>query len=254
MTSPVKPGAEPYSADGGRTGVLLSHGFTGSPASMTPWARHLAGLGHTVRVPLLPGHGTTWQDMNRTRWTNWYATLDAALTELRMTCDRVVVAGLSMGGCLALRLAEQRPEDVDALVLVNPAVNVKRLDIKVVPVLQWIVPSMPGIGNDIKKTGEDEIGYDRTPLKALASQVRMWKDVRAGLPTVTQPLLLFRSADDHVVDETSASIILDGVSSSVAELVPLTDSFHVATLDNDAPLIFDRTAAFIDEHVGATSA
>lgn len=251
MTSHVLSGAEPFSADGGRTGVLLSHGFTGSPASMTPWARHLAGLGHTVRVPRLPGHGTTWQDMNRTRWTDWYDTLDAALTELRATCDRVVVAGLSMGGCLALRLAEQRPDDVDAVVLVNPAVNVKRLDIKLVPVLQWVVPSMPGIGNDIKKPGQDEIGYDRTPLKALASQVTMWKDVRAGLPKVTQPLLLFRSADDHVVDETSATIILDGVSSTVAELVPLTDSFHVATLDNDAPLIFDRTDAFIAEHVGA---
>lgn len=251
MTSHVLPGAEPFTAEGGRTGVLLSHGFTGSPASMTPWAKHLAGLGFAVSVPLLPGHGTTWQDMNRTRWTDWYGTLDTALTELRATCDRVVVAGLSMGGCLALRLAEQRPADVDALVLVNPAVNVKRLDIKLVPVLQWIVPSMPGIGNDIKKPGQDEVGYDRTPLKALASQVTMWKDVRAGLPTVTQPLLMFRSADDHVVDETSASIILDGVSSDVAELVTLTDSFHVATLDNDAPLIFDRTAAFIAEHVGA---
>ena len=54
MTSQPKPGAEPFAADGGRTGVLLSHGFTGSPASMTPWARHLAGRGHTVRVPLLP--------------------------------------------------------------------------------------------------------------------------------------------------------------------------------------------------------
>ncbi|MET0768158.1 MAG: alpha/beta fold hydrolase [Aeromicrobium sp.] len=251
MTSPVTPGAEPFEAVGGRTGVLLSHGFTGSPASMTPWARHLAALGHTVKVPLLPGHGTTWQHMNRTRWTDWYGTLDAALTELRATCDHVVVAGLSMGGCLALRLAEQRPDDVDALVLVNPAVNVKRFDIKLVPVLQWVVPSMPGIGNDIKKPGQDEIGYDRTPLKALASQVTMWKDVRAGLPTITQPLLMFRSADDHVVDETSAAIILDGVSSSVTELVPLADSFHVATLDNDAPLIFDRTDAFIAEHVGA---
>jgi carboxylesterase len=250
MTQSVTPGAEPFSADGGRTGVLLSHGFTGSPASMTPWARHLAGLGHTVRVPRLPGHGTTWQDMNRTRWTNWYATVDTALTELCAICDHVVVAGLSMGGCLALRLAEQRPSDVDALVLVNPAVNVKRFDVKLVPALQWVVPSMPGIGNDIKKAGQDELGYDRTPLKALASQLAMWKDVRAGLSAITQPLLMFRSADDHVVDETSQAIILGGVSSTVKELVTLRDSFHVATLDNDAPLIFERAAAFIAEHVG----
>ena len=251
MTSTLVRGAEPFAVDGGRTGVLLSHGFTGSPASMTPWAKHLAGLGHTVRVPRLPGHGTTWQDMNRTRWTDWYGEVDAALTDLRTTCDHVVVAGLSMGGCLALRLAEQRPSEVDALVLVNPAVNVKRFDVKLVPALQWIVPSMPGIGNDIKKPGQDEVGYDRTPLKALASQLVMWKDVRAGLPAITQPLLLFRSADDHVVDETSQAIITDGVSSTVKEVVMLDDSYHVATLDNDAALIFDRTASFIAEHVGS---
>lgn len=251
MTSIVVPGAEPFRADGNRTGILLCHGFTGSPASMIPWAQHLAELGHTVRVPRLPGHGTTWREMNRTRWTDWYAELDTALTELRATCDHVIVAGLSMGGCLALRLAEQRPHDVDALVLVNPAVNLDRLDLRLVPALQWIIPAMPGIGNDIKLPGQDEIGYDRTPLKALASQLTMWKDVRANLPKVTQPLLLFRSDDDHVVDATSVSIILDGVSSTVKEFVPLANSFHVATLDHDAALIFERSAAFIAEHVGA---
>ena len=247
----IVPGAEPFSATGGRTGVLLSHGFTGSPASMVPWARQLAGLGYTVRVPRLPGHGTTWKDMNRTRWQDWYGELDRALTELRTQCDRVVVAGLSMGGCLALRLAEQRPDDVAALVLVNPAVNVARFDIKLVPALQWVIPAMPGIGNDIKKSGMDEIGYDKTPLKALASQVKMWKDVRANLASVRQPLLFFRSDDDHVVDITSKDIILDGVSSIVKEFVELKDSFHVATLDNDAQLIFDRTAAFITANVGS---
>ncbi len=254
-TSPVTvvPGAEPFASDGGRIGVLLSHGFTGSPASMTPWAKHLAGEGYSVRVPRLPGHGTTWKDMNRTRWNDWYGELDTALTELHTICDRVVVAGLSMGGCLALRLAEQRPADVDALVLVNPAVNVARFDIKLVPALQWIVPAMPGIGNDIKKPGGDEVGYDKTPLKALASQLKMWKDVRANLGKVTQPLLFFRSDDDHVVDITSKGLILDGVSSSVKDFVELKDSYHVATLDNDAPLIFERTSAFIAEHVGATS-
>lgn len=251
MTSTVMPGAEPFAAKGGRIGVLLSHGFTGSPASMTPWAKHLAERGHTVAVPRLPGHGTTWQDMNRTTWQEWYGELDAALTELRATCDKVVVAGLSMGGCLALRLAEQRPGDVDAIVLVNPAVNVKRFDIKLVPALKWIIPAMPGIGNDIKKPDQDEIGYDKTPLKALASQLHMWKDVRAGLDKVTQPLLFFRSNDDHVVDETSKDIILSGVSSPVAQFVPLINSFHVATLDHDAELIFERTDAFIAEHVSA---
>ncbi len=220
---------------------------------MTPWARQLADLGYTVRVPRLPGHGTTWKDMNTTRWQDWYGELDTALTELHTTCDQVVVAGLSMGGCLALRLAQQRPGDVDALVLVNPAINIARFDVKLVPALQWIVPAMPGIGNDIKKVGGDEVGYDKTPLKALASQLKMWKGVRADLGKVTQPLILFRSDEDHVVDITSKDLILAGVSSTVKDFVELKDSFHVATLDNDAPLIFDRTAAFIAQHVGVVS-
>jgi len=253
MTTSLLPGAEPFAADGGRTGVLLSHGFTGSPASMRPWARHFADAGHTVRVPLLPGHGTTWRDLNSTRWTDWYGELDSALTRLRAVCDHVIVAGLSMGGCLALRLAQQRPDDIDALVLVNPAVNVKRFDVKLVPLLQWVVPSMPGIGNDIKMPGQDEVGYDRTPLKALASQLTMWKDVRTNLAAVTQPLLLMRSDDDHVVDETSMAIILAGVSSTVKEVVALKNSFHVATLDHDAPLIFDRTDGFMAQHLGAAA-
>src|SRR4051794_6293467 len=95
---PVVPGAEAFSADGGHIGVLLSHGFTGSPASMIPWGKSLAEQGYTVRVPRLPGHGTTWKDMNTTRWDAWYGELDSALTELHTTCDKVVVAGLSMGG------------------------------------------------------------------------------------------------------------------------------------------------------------
>lgn len=249
-TSPaLVSGTEPFSADGGHIGVLLSHGFTGSPASMVPWGKQLAALGHTVRVPRLPGHGTTWKDMNTTRWEDWYAEVDAALTDLRARCDRVVVAGLSMGGCLALRLAEQRPDEVDAIVLVNPAVNLSRFDLKLLPVLKWLVPSMPGIGNDIKRPGRDEIGYDRTPLKALASQLVMWKDVRANLANVTQPLLIFRSDEDHVLDATSVDLIRAGVSSTVSELVPLSESYHVATIDHDDQLIFDRAAAFITQHV-----
>ena len=252
-TNPAKlvPGTEPLTVDGSRIGVLLSHGFTGSPASMVPWGHDLAARGYSVRVPLLPGHGTTWKDMNKTGWEDWYGEVDRALTELRTSCDKVVVGGLSMGGCLALRLAEQRPDDVDAVVLVNPAVSLDNKALAILPALKLIVPSLPGIGNDIKKPGMDEIGYGRTPLRALASQLKMWKDVRNNLAKVTQPLLFFRSDDDHVVDAGSMDIIRDGVSSTTADFVALHDSFHVATIDNDAKLIFDTSADFIAAHVGA---
>jgi carboxylesterase len=247
----VKPHAEPLSVDGGTVGVLLSHGFTGSPASMKPWGEYLAKRGFTVRVPRLPGHGTRWQDLNRVRWDDWYGELDAGLSELRERCDRVAVCGLSMGGALSLRLAELRPSDVDALVIVNPVVGMSNWRLSLVPFLKYLVPSMPGIGNDIKKPGADEVGYVRTPLRALHSMSRALPEIQADLDQVKTPVLVFRSTDDHVVDGTSLELLREGLTSTAAEFVTLTDSYHVATLDFDAPLIFERSAAFITEHLGS---
>jgi len=156
-----------------------------------------------------------------------------------------------MGGAIALRLAEVRPDDVDALVVVNPAIKVRNWQLKLVPAMQWLVPAMPGIGNDIKKPGGDEVGYDKTPLKALASQLQGWREIRDDLGKITAPLLVFRAVDDHVVDATSLPLIQAGVSSDVTEYVTLENSFHVATLDHDAPQIFERSAALIAEHVRA---
>ena len=250
---PVRPGAEPYTADGGPHGVLLCHGFTGSPAALRPWAEHLAGQGYTVRLPRLPGHGTTWQEMNSTTWRQWYDEVDGALTDLRGRCDWVAVAGLSMGGALALRLAEQRADDVGAVVVVNPAIGLKRLDLKLLPLLRRVSASFPGISNDIRKPGQDEIAYDRVPLHAMASQLELWRDVRTNLGRVTAPLLYFRSLTDHVVDGLSQTAVLAGVSSTVRRFVELPDSYHVATLDNDAPLIFQQSVEFLAEHAPAGS-
>ncbi len=202
------------------------------------------------RHPASIGLCFSTQELNQLGWDDWYGELDAALTELRERCDRVAVCGLSMGGALGLRLAELRPDDVDALVIVNPAIAVKNWRLKAVPFLKNVLPSMPGIGNDIKKPGTDEYGYTRTPLRALHTQLQAWETLRADLGSVTSPLLVLRSTDDHIVDETSVGLIRAGVRSSVAEFVTLTDSYHVATLDFDAPLIFERSAAFIAEHVG----
>lgn len=249
----VRPGAEPFAADGGHRGVLFCHGFTGSPASLRPWAQHLAGQGYTVRVPRLPGHGTSWQEMNTTTWQQWYAEVEAALTELRSRCDWVAVAGLSMGGALALRLAERRPRDVGALVLVNPAIGLKRRDLALLPVLRRVTGSFPGISNDIRLAGQDEIAYDRVPLNAMASQLELWRDVRANLSRVAAPLLYFRSLTDHVVDGVSETAILRGVSSTVRRFVELPDSYHVATLDHDAQRIFDQSTQFLAEQAPAGS-
>lgn len=244
-TSPLRIDARPELTGGRRVAVLLSHGFTGSPASIKPWGRYLAERGYGVAVPLLPGHGTTWQDLNTRRWDDWVATLDAAFTELRKDHDAVVVGGLSMGGALALRVAADRPNEVAGLMLVNPAVATRRLDVRLLPVLKHLVPSFPAIANDIKKPDVDEMAYSRTPLKAIHSLIQAWRPLRGDLPRITAPLLYLRSTDDHVVDDSSEPVVLEGVSSTDVTRVALDDSFHVATLDNDAPVIFEASAAFV---------
>jgi carboxylesterase len=117
-------------------------------------------------------------------------------------------------------------------------------------VLQHVVGSFPGIANDIKKPGVEEHGYTRTPLKATRSMMRGWKQVRADLPKVTSPLLMFRSAEDHVVDPSSGRIILASVSSRDLTERILEHSYHVATLDNDASVILEESAEFVRRVTG----
>ncbi len=241
---PFHAPAEPL-ADGQRVGVLLSHGFTGSTASMRPWGEFLAGHGYGVSVPLLPGHGTRWQDLNTRRWQDWCAEIGLAFDKLRAECDQVVVAGLSMGGGLVLKLAAERGREIAGVMVVNPAVTIARLDVKLVPVLKYVIPAMPGIASDIKKPGVDEHGYSRTPLKALHSMLQGYKSLRTDLPDVTQPLLMMTSTVDHVVDPSSAQVIRSTVSSRDLTEVRLENSYHVATLDNDQQRIFDESLAFL---------
>lgn len=246
--------AKPELTGGRRIGVLLQHGFTGSPYSMKPWGRALAEKGYAVEVPLLPGHGTQWQDLNTLGWKDWYAETSRTFDKLRAENDAVVVGGLSMGGSLVLRLAADHPDAVAGIVLVNPAVNTARLDVKALPVLKWLVPSFPGIANDIKKPGVEELGYSRTPLKAADSMMREgWKPLRSDLARITAPLLLFKSTVDHVVDPTSLDIIRSNVSSRDFTERMLSESYHVATLDNDAPAIFDESADFVARVTASTT-
>ena len=242
---PVLPGAEPFAHDGGPVGVLLCHGFTGTPQSLRPWARSLADAGLSVRLPRLPGHGTTWQAMNRTRWEDWYATVLGELADLRRSCERVVVGGLSMGGALATRLAQCRPADVAGLVLVNPGFALADPRLAALPLLKAVLPSVPGVVGDIAKPGVTELGYDRAPLRALHSYVHSLRDTVRDLPTVTQPLLLLRSAVDHVVPTRSSDLLLSRISSKDVTEIVLQRSYHVATLDHDAPTIERESLAFV---------
>ncbi|MFF4908953.1 alpha/beta hydrolase [Streptomyces sp. NPDC001260] len=242
---PVLPGAEPFRHEGGEVGVLLCHGFTGSPQSLRPWAEYLAERGLTVSLPLLPGHGTRWEDMQLTGWQDWYAEVDRELRALVERCEQVFVAGLSMGGALALRLAAKHGDSVSGIVVVNPANKVHGLSAYALPVARHLVRTTKGIASDIAKEGSTELGYDKVPLHAAHSLRNFFRLVDSELPQVTQPLLLLHSPQDHVVPPVDSARILGRVSSRDVREVLLEQSYHVATLDHDADRIFEESLAFI---------
>lgn len=252
---PILEGAHPFATDGigdgARIGVVVSHGFTGTPASMRPWAEYLAAAGFAVRLPRLPGHGTRWQDLNDTRWPDWYGEIRRAYDELADRCDAVFGCGLSMGGTLVTKLAEDLGDAVAGLVLVNPAYGTLRKDADFACYLSKVFPSWKAIGGDIKKPGVVEPAYDRTPLRAFVSMQEMWRVVVADLAKVTAPVRFYHSPEDHIVDALSGRLLHAGATSTTVTEIELPDSYHVATLDNDAPTIFAGSVEFIREHAAA---
>lgn len=241
----IQAAVAPFTHDGNRTGIVLCHGFTGSPASMRPWAEYMAAQGFTVRLPLLPGHGTSPRDMATRSWQDWYATVRAAVQELQGTCERVFVFGLSMGGTLTLRLAEEFGDDISGIVLVNAAVHTEDPRAPFARFLQYILPTIPAIGNDIKKQGVDEHAYTRVPVKAVLQLQELWKIVRADIDRVQQPTLMFVSTEDHVVEASNGLWLAEHIPANDKSSVVLENSYHVATLDNDAEVIFNTSLEFV---------
>ena len=237
-------GCEPWSAEGGSNGVLVLHGFTGNPQSMRPLAQAFAAAGFTVDLPLLPGHGTAVEDMIPTRWDDWSGAAEAHFQALAARCNRVLVAGLSMGGALTCWLAERHPH-LPGIVLVNPMVQAPAVELIEggQALLDAGVATIDGIGSDIKKEGPVEAAYPGTPLAAGLSLFEAVADIGAHLGDIHCPVLLFSSREDHVVDPVNGDVLETAVRGPVERIV-LEDSYHVATLDNDAPRIEARAVEF----------
>jgi carboxylesterase len=242
--SPIMPGAEPFSATNGPDGVLVLHGFTGNPHSMRPLAEAFADAGFTVDLPLLPGHGTAVDDMLATRWTDWSEAAESAYNALAAHCDRTMVAGLSMGGTLSLWLASRHPE-LSGVVVVNPLVEPPaEVFLEMLRgTLEGGIDRMPGIGSDIAKADVPEGAYAETPIEALLSLFEGVSGLVDRLGEIDVPLLLLSSRTDHVVPTSSGDLLVERYGGPV-ERVFLENSFHVATLDNDAPEIEERAVAF----------
>lgn len=251
MTAPVAPGCEPLSVSGGPDGVLVLHGFTGSPFSMRPLAEAVANRGYSVELPRLPGHGTVPDDLVGMRWDDWTGAAAAAYDELAARSRRVALVAQSMGGGLAAWLAE-RHADVAAAVLVNPLVQPIGDELRdgARQLLDAGVTTIDGVVNDIAMPGGDEHGYAVLPIAAALSLMDGLEDVSAALSAVTCPVLVLTSREDHVVTTDNSELVVSRVAGPV-EHVWLERSYHVATLDYDAGLIEAETCRFLDAAFGS---
>ncbi|HEY2959578.1 MAG TPA: alpha/beta fold hydrolase [Actinomycetota bacterium] len=250
MPQPILADAKPFMFEGGEVGVLLLHGFTGSPQGLRLWGEALHRGGLTVHCPLLPGHGTHWRDLAITAYPAWEEASLAGLSLLTERCEQVVVCSLSFGGALALHLAAQRPHEVQGVVAVNPWLYLNDRRLALLPVLKHVVPTARGIGSDIADSPLRELAYKRVPLKALAAARALQALVTAELGKVAQPLLIYVSRQDHVVPPGNTTFIAERAASTDVEVVWLERSYHVATLDCERDLIFDGSLAFVHRMTG----
>jgi carboxylesterase len=241
-------GAESFSHRGeADIGVLVSHGFTGMPGGVLPLAEAMAAAGFQVECPCLRGHGTRWEDILEVSMEDWLEDLRQAVGRLRERCSTVFVMGLSMGGTLVLRLAQEDPS-IKGVVVINHALVFGNPLVPLAGLMKGLLKSTPGIASDIKDSSITEPAYARTPTAGVAQLWRLAKLVRADLPKLQQPLLVFKSREDHVLPIANAELTMREAGSEDKRLVWLDNSYHVATLDYDKDLIAKECLAFVKEH------
>lgn len=245
----IASAAEPWSAPGGPAGVLVIHGFTSCPQSVRPLGEAFAAAGYSVEMPLLPGHGTTADDMASSTWDDWASAAVAAHDRLAGRCERVAVAGLSLGGALAAWVALERPA-VGALVAVNPAVEPPAAEVRdsVAAMLAGGTTTIPSIASDIADPGSEELAYDTVPVSAVVSLFDGQAKLAPRLGDITCPVLICTSRQDHLVPTTASDLLAAAVAGDVERLW-LERSYHVATLDYDHELIEQTAVAFLDKNL-----
>ncbi|MDM7925725.1 MAG: alpha/beta fold hydrolase [bacterium] len=227
-----------------RIGCLLIHGFTGTPWVFQEFKSYLEEKQVIVSDPLLPGHGTTPEDLNRTRWEQWAACAAENLEDLRSSCDCLFIAGLSMGGVIALYTAQNRP--CDGVITMSAPFRFSRSMTAVVPILRLFKRSWRK--NGPQEHQKEEVGYDRYPLNALTQMMRMMKTVREGMKDVRVPLLVMHSKGDRRVPVSNSRELFDAAASERKRILLLGHPCHVVTKGLDQELVLNSAWEFIREN------
>lgn len=245
MDGILSPNARPFEMDGGEHGVLLIHGFTGSPAHMRLIGEDLAEEGFSVRGILLPGHGTKPGDMKNVGWQDWVHSVRMAAREMRKTYRHFSVAGLSMGGVLALLLAEEM--DVDACITLAAPLRIfnpfRRLALLASPFLP-MTEKKENPRRSLLNAAYD-IGYDRYPTKSVHDLNVLMDRAEKDLSLIDCPVLCIQSKMDETVKLESVGRILQGVGSRVKGELWLETSPHVCTITDERPLVSKAMIAFL---------
>ncbi|MBC7233624.1 MAG: alpha/beta fold hydrolase [Chloroflexi bacterium] len=239
----------PFSFPGGQVGCLLIHGFTGAPPEMRPMGEYLAQRGVTVSCPLLAGHGTTHEDLARTTWQDWYASVEAAFVELQKQCTEVFVAGFSLGSLLALHLATQH--ELDGIVLLAPALQLRDWRMRLIPVLRYFLKET------VKDTDPQHSdltdpeaykrfwSYDIVPVPAIYQLYRLQRVVRAELGRIRTPALVIYSTRDMAIAPQSGPTVYKRLGSEDKELLVLHHSGHGLVVDSECQLVFQKVYEWI---------
>jgi carboxylesterase len=246
-TADVIAGCDAWShVAGSRVGVLVVHGFTGTPASVRGIAEAMAAAGYDVELPRLPGHGTTVDDMLTTSWSAWSSEVSRAVERLSARAPHVVAVGQSMGGTLVLRAALDR-DAIRAVVCINPLTRVRDADTMAMlgDLLEDGIAVAPGEGSDIADPDSSDVAYAGTPIAPLKSLLLDGvAPVADRYGEITVPLRLFTSRNDHVVEPADSDYLAARYGGPI-EHTWLERSYHVATRDYDRDLIVAESLAFV---------
>ncbi|MDU4960987.1 MAG: alpha/beta fold hydrolase [Sporomusaceae bacterium] len=243
----ILTGAEPFFFRGDQRGVLLPHGFTGSPSEMRLLGEYLRDQGYTVYGPRLPGHGTRVSDMEKTDWRQWYGAVEDGFHILQSVCQEVSVVGLSMGGILSLLLASEYP--VKRVVSLSAPIYIADRRLKWLNFYQVFRRFAPKRRRKLDVHPQYYVGYDRTPLRCLSSLLELIELTKGRLDKVKAPLLVVQSRAEHTVRPESADYIYQQAGSAAKQLLWLQKSGHIVTLDNEKALVFNQVAAFLQTPV-----
>jgi carboxylesterase len=243
---PVLPGAEPFFFKGNEIGILISHGFVGTPQSVSYLGEYLASEGFTVYGVRLKGHGTRFEDMERCSYHDWIKSIEDGFHFLQQHCRDIFVIGQSMGGTLTLNLS-QRYKNIKGIMLINAAIN------SIPPMEMYKNKHTPRYVDegepDIKAKNVHEITYSKAPVRSMHQLFALMDETRDKLSRIACPVLAFRSEEDHVVPPENTNYILSAIQSEIKEVVPLYNSYHVASMDNDKEFIAEQCSLFVNKLV-----